>query len=421
MKNVLLLPLFILCITHTLQAYETHSHEEGNNTNIQINSVRGILGENNPIQHSHGQVRAGYITLKETNNQRDNAYALAGHFHLDSKKWEGLEVGLSGYTVLNLATQQNPTHLNGDFFDSKGDSFILLSEAYLKGNWGNTELILGRQILNTPHADSDDIRMIPNYFEAYTIRNTDISELTLAAGFIRKMAGWENGVDSSLFVNIGSTLGVEPIDGTLYASILYDGIKDLSLSFWYYYYTNTAEVAYTEMGYTLHPSKYLDITFGLQYDASWQIGVSQVQEHNARTFGVSMELVSEHNGLHLLMAYNNDNGNSGASTLSLGGGPLFTSMEDQTLDAVGEAAEAWIIGLGYHFKNFGIKGLNAGLAYGSFKSNKTSNYHVKEVDTIIKYDFSKKFSALMAYADVDFQTNTTTDYKQLRVIINYNF
>jgi len=94
--------------------------------------------------------------------------------------------------------------------------------------------------------------MIPNYFEAYTVTNTNISDLTLTAGFIRKMAGWENGVDASKFVNIGDTLGSEAIDGVFYAAALYDGMKDLSLSFWYYHYEDIANVYYGEAAYTAH-------------------------------------------------------------------------------------------------------------------------------------------------------------------------
>jgi hypothetical protein len=68
--------------------------------------------------------------------------------------------------------------------------------------------------------------MIPNYFEAYTVTNTDIDDLTLSAGMIRKMAGWENGINSADFINVAETLGTtEELDGIYYASASYEGIK----------------------------------------------------------------------------------------------------------------------------------------------------------------------------------------------------
>ena len=399
---------------------EMHSHEEGNNTVISIKSVRGIMGENDPISHIRAQVRAGYITFLEESASRTSAYALGGHYHFDTKRWNGISLGLSAYAVINLGTQQNPLHLNPDFFDAEGDSFVQLTEAYLDGKWGNTELKLGRQILDTPHIDSDDIRMISNYFEAYTLRNTDIQDLSLSMGYIRKMAGWENGVDASSFVNIGQTLGTDTIEGVYYASAAYDAIQDLSLSLWCYHYADIATVLYAEAGYELHASEVLDITLGLQYDTSIQTGVALLGKQDANTFGTSMEFVSETVGVHLLMAYNKDSG-AGASSLNLGGGALFTSMEDQTLDAMGQAGEAWIIGLGYHFDTVGIAGLNAGVAYGHFTADRDASYEATELDMVMEYSFNERFSLVTAYASTHFKTQGMADYSQLRIITNYNF
>ena len=400
---------------------EIHSHEEGNNTAITVKSVRAIMGDINFIAHENEQLRAGYITFQYEGGGCTSAYALGGHAHFDSKRWYGWEVGISAYTVLNLGINQNDANLNGDFFDANGNSFAQLTELYLDGKWGETEVKLGRQILDTPHADSDDIRMMPNYFEAYTLHNSDIQGLKLSVGYIRKMAGWENGVDSQKFVNIGQTLGTENIDGVYYASAAYDEIKDLSLSLWYYHFTDIAKDVYAEAGYELHLSSTLDIILGIQYDRTAQTGKALLQQQDAQTFGASMEFVAENLGVHLLATYNKDTGDTGASRLNLGGGALFTSMEDQTLDAMGQAGEAWVFGAGYHFKAVGIEGLNVGLAYGSFKAKKRTHYEAKELDAIIEYSFNDDFSMVAAYASVDFKSIGMRDYKQFRVITNYNF
>ena len=148
------------------------------NVPIKIKSVRSILSAYDPVEHTQGQFRAGYIDFKEDGTLHASAYALAGHFHLYSKRWNVFMVGAEAYAVLNSVIEQNAHTLNGDFFDDEGKGFILISQAYLDGKWGNTEIKLGRQSLDTPHADSDDIRMMPNYFEAYSITNTDIDNFT---------------------------------------------------------------------------------------------------------------------------------------------------------------------------------------------------------------------------------------------------
>jgi len=397
------------------------------NAPIKVTTVRGILGSNDPLMHSRGQIRASYINFKQDGTPSTSAYALGGHFHFDTKRWNGWQVGLSAYGVLNLANNQNPFNINPDFFDANGDSFAQVTEAYLDGKWGETEIKIGRQLLDTPHADSDDIRMIPNYFEAYTVTNESVENLTLGAGYLSKMAGWENGVDAQKFVNIGETLGTSDINGIFYASAEYEGIKDVSLSLWYYNYQDIADIFYAELGYEKTLNDYASLTLGLQYDASQESGTAKLGTQDAQTYGLSMELASEAIGVHILAAYNKDTGSTGATGLSLGGGAFFTSMEDQTLDAVGAAAEAWIVGAGYHFSAMGIDGLNAGVAFGKFTANDASLYASEEVDVVVEYEINTQFSFTLAYADIDFRAGVDDtnqplqDYSQLRVIANYNF
>ena len=427
MKKTTLSIISLLIMSIGIQAENINTSEDANitenlNQPIKIKTVRGILGAYDLMEHTKGQIRAGYITFSEDEASRTSGYALAGHYHFDTKRWNGLMVGAEAYTVLNMGINQDPLHVNADFFDADNKSFIILSQAYLDGKWGNTEIKLGRQALDTPHADSDDIRMMPNYFEAYNITNTDIDDLTLTAGFIRKMAGWENGVNSAEFVNVNETLGTaNDTDGIYYASASYEGIKDLSLALWYYNYNDIANVVYAEAGYSYSFAKETTLTLGLQYDSSKETGAALLGKQDANTFGVSMELASEEIGVHILAAYNQDNGETGAMGLSLGGGAFFTSMEDQTLDAIGAAGKAWMIGTGFHFSAIGIEGLNAGVAYGNFKADNASLYESNEIDAVIDYSLNDTVSLTAAFASVDFKMKGSKDYDQFRVIANYNF
>ena len=424
----LIMSINIYAEEHTAALSRQVTDTNATRSPVKVKTVRSVLGKNNPIEHQIGQLRAGYITFKENGSDQTSAYALGGHYHIDSKRYKGLKAGLSAYTVLNAGIRQNPLHVNQDFFDGEGHSFITLSEAYLDGKWGDTEIKLGRQILDTPHADSDDIRMMPNYFTAYTVTNSDVPDLTLSAGWITKMAGWENGVDASRFVKLSKTLeSPENTKGVFYASAAYEGIKDLSLSVWYYRYDDIADVLYAEAGYETKISDTWRATFGLQYDASRQTGAALLGVQDATTFGISTEFANEKAGIHLLAAYNRDSGDTGAFGLSLGGGPLFTSMEDQTLDVIGSAGEAWMIGAGYHFEAIGIDGLTAGLAYGHFQAKEAALYTSSETDAVLEYSMNEKFTLTLAYASVRFDAGSDengdplADYEQIRMIANYHF
>ena len=389
---------------------------------VEVQSVRSILSGYDPLEHTKGQIRAGYIHFSEDGMPNTTAYGLAGHFHMKTQRWNGLMVGAEVYTVLNLRGNQNSDKLNGDFFDADGDSFILFTQAYLDGKWGNSEIKLGRQALDTPHADSDDIRMMPNYFEVYRMTNTDLDNLTLSAGFINQMAGWENGVDSSDFVDVSETLGVDQkTDGIYYAAATYEGIKDLSLSLWYYNYHDIAHVLYAEAGYSYQLSKNISLILGLQFDGSQETGKALLGKQDAKTYGISLESSFADLGITVLAAYNQDNGDTGAMGLSLGGGPFFTSMEDQTLDALGTAGSAWMIGAGYDLGNVGADNLTFGVAYGSFKTDDASLYESSEIDVVLEYNLNDKITASAAYASVEFSVNGVADYDQFRLIANYNF
>lgn len=415
-----------------------HAENANNNTtqktesltqqNIKVNSVRGIVGSFDPLEHSKGQIRAGYITLSPDVGTRSSDYALGGHYHFDTKRWHSLKLGASVYTVLNMGINQNPDNINGDFFDAEQKSFLLLSKVFLDGKWGNTEIKLGRQSLDTPHADSDDIRMIPNFFEAYTISNNDIKDLTLSAGYINRMAGWENAVNARKFIDVGETIAsnfgddrAKDSQGIAYASASYEGIENLSLSLWYYNYKDIANVIYAEAGYEKTFDNKNTLTVGLQYDASTETGAALLGEQDAETFGLSADFMFETVGVHVLAAYNQDNGNTGATGLSLGGGPFFTSMEDQTLDAIGQAGSAWLVGVGYHFEKVGINGLHAGIAYGNFQADNSNDYESNELDAVIDYTLNEQFLLTAAYASVSFDHVQLSDYDQFRLIANYSF
>ncbi len=396
---------------------------EDTNSSTNLNrprSVRQVMGADF-FDHQKFQLRTGYISLNEEGAESQDGYALGGHLHLYSKVWNGVKLGAEGLTVLDLGFEQDRVDKNPDFFDAENRSFILLSQAYMQGNWGKTEVKLGRQLLDTPHADTDDIRMMPNYFLAYTATNSDIDGLTLFGGFIDQMAGWENGVDSAKFVDIYETLGSdESTNGLVFLSAAYEPIEDLSLALWYYGYNEIANIWYAEASYEFDLNKDIGLTASLQYDKASDIGGSYLGVIDSNTYGVSIEAELKNIGLTLAGAYNKDDGDTGAMGLSLGGGPFFTSMEDQTLDAIGAPGSAWMVGAGYGLDTLS-KGLSFGIAYAAFEAEDASLYESTETDILLEYELSENLMITAALASIKFENETGTDFQQFRVIASYNF
>jgi len=61
---------------------------------------------------------------------------------------------------------------------------------------------LGRQKQDTPLNDRDDIRMLPNTFEAAIIRYDGLKDFVFAGGYIDSWAGYDSGQDISHFKDI---------------------------------------------------------------------------------------------------------------------------------------------------------------------------------------------------------------------------
>ncbi|BBG66387.1 hypothetical protein NNO_1684 [Hydrogenimonas sp.] len=392
------------------------------NKEVGITTVREGIGEVLMLEHTIAQIRAGYISVESSaDSVRDrSAVAAGGHIHLQTKRFYGLYAAAELYTVQDMGLQRSdPDSVEGTFFDAKSSGFSTLSQSYVDAAWGKTEIRAGRQMIDTPHADSDDIRMMPNYFTAYTVTNRDIEDVTLTAGKIEQMAGWENGVDASKFVNVGRSFGsAEDTDGIFFLSALYAGLEDSVLQAWYYDISDIARVLYIEAAHEFYTGPAHTVV-GLQLDRAKGEGRELLGETDSLTWGLSIQVNFKKSGLGLIGAYNRENGEGAFG--SLGGGPFFTSLEDQTLDAVGAKGRAWIAGISYDFSNIGIEGLYAETVYGSFRADDAALYETGETDLSVSYNLSDRLSVTAAYAFIDDKTASNEDYSQFRLIANYNF
>ncbi|SFP79239.1 OprD family outer membrane porin [Hydrogenimonas thermophila] len=384
------------------------------NEQIDITTIRNYIGDVQPLEHTKAQIRFGFLNLNMADESLNDtkSFAIGGHLHLGSKRWHGVKVSFESYAVKDLTLLYNSDDTNRDFFDSQGNGFITLSQAFIDGKFKNTTIKLGRQMINTPHLDSDDIRMMPNYFQAFVIKNSDFKNLELTVAKVDKMAGWENGLDSSKFIDIEKVAGSDKnSDGLYMLSAVYNGIEDFNFQAWYYYLRDLYDIIYLEIVKEFKVNQ-ATFTLGLQYDRSNGIGSMLLGDIGSSTYGITLH--THYSGLQLLFAYNKDLGKTGAIG-SFGGGPFFTSLEDQTIDAIGEKGDAWIIGCEYNFKNFKLSTI-----YGSFQAKNKEIYNVTETDFISEYEISNRFSVTLAYAMIN-DKNLNNGYNQLRFIMNYNF
>ncbi|HIC10019.1 MAG TPA: porin, partial [Campylobacterales bacterium] len=135
-----------------------------------------------------GNIRTAFIS-DDGDSYDDEVHDLAtgGSITVLTPKIENnFQIGATLYTAQPLFGQKTDQWLT----EHDGSSYSYLGEAYITGTlFGKTAVILGRKVIDTPFADSDDIGMAPNSFEVYLVQNSDIPNFTFTAGRVTKWAG----------------------------------------------------------------------------------------------------------------------------------------------------------------------------------------------------------------------------------------
>ena len=348
---------------------------------------------NNFLKTINGYVRLGY--QRDNNDNAD--LALGGKLHIQTNNWYGLSAGASFYTTNHLGKHDGATI---PFFDANNDSYSLLGEAYVQGQWGKTTLKVGRQEIDTPFADTDDIGMVPNTFEAAVFTNTDIADTTIVLMQVQKMSG----VDSE---NAGEFNKLNESDGVQILGLSYEGIAHTTLTGWFYNVSGEGQISYFDASYE-------DETDAYTYGAIAQYVIQNYDKGEDSTiYGVAASFGVKHLGLTSTLAYNKTEGR--AAENFFGGGPFLTNAEHNTLKEAGMDGNTLLLTLEWDATSAGLDGLNFVLNIDGHHGEK-KNAH--EYDLGVEYTLNDhtQFSAI--YSDVD---DNEDSFKNLRLFVNYTF
>ena len=366
-------------------------------------------------QHDYGcsgNVRTGYIQSSLGSSNTLSANAIGGELGCSYSFNQYVNVHLGLFTSIDTGlNHSDDSKRQEDFFNAKQDGYVILGEAVLTLNYDKFEAHLGRQRFDSPHMDGDDLRMIPNLFEAYLVDYHFSNDISFGTGFVRQMSGWENGADRSRFIGVGDAFGGEG-DASWVSWLTYKQ-KHLNSHFWYYLIPDHMHMFYAEVNYNNRINRIFSYSLGLQFDWGTDTGSSKLGPVQANTWGV-LAALSAYN-ITASFAYNHNFSNQ-AALPSLGGGPFFTSMEDLTLDAVsGKNASALLLSLEYSPFKF----ITLGSAYGKFHAEDKSQFHIDEIDIFVAINW-KAITLEVMYANLD-DKNTPDDDHQFRTIFTYHF
>jgi imipenem/basic amino acid-specific outer membrane pore len=362
-----------------------------------------------------GQIRLGAIAQENPEGSEDSyAAALGGQLKLETGAWNGLKFGVAAYISQEIgALSGDGEKLNPDFFADGGDSFAYVGEAYLDYAWNGLNLRVGRQQIDTPFADTDDIRMHPNTFEALVVTYSGFEETLLVGGCLTRWAGYDSEGDITAFKRFDDNTS----SGAAVVGVVNESVEGVALQGWYYGIDDLADAFYTEAVYS---GELFDT---LQFEAGLQAAYFAEKEASGIDGSVGGVLLAAGSDAFMLLgAYNRAMNENGTAPMDgLGGGPYFTSMEEMTIDGL-EDAEAYAFGAEADLSALGIDGLGLCLTYGVFKSDTASSDKAEEVDVILSYEAAEQFVAEVSYAAIDDKHETLDgDWSRWLARLNYSF
>jgi len=358
------------------------------------------------IKEVSGYIRAGY---QNTDISVDTDYtdtALGGKLHIETTSWKGISAGASFYTT-NVIFGNNEGE-GVPFFDANNDSYSILGEAYLLGEWGNSMLKIGRQEIDTPFLDTDDIGMVPNTYEAALFVNKDITNTTITLAHIESMAGVDAEPDPAEFDDIRGN------DYVQLAGVEYEATENLAFSGWYYNLKNpdTNNLIYADATYT-------DQIGSFTYELGAQYAHRNLKDNfqdDANIYGAMADIGFESTGINISIAYNRTHDNY--ATNGFGGGPFYTSSEHLTLREAGADGDALFLAGGWDASSVGLEDLTFGVGYLTLEDDNSNE--ATELDLTASYAMNDALGIDLIYSDIDDDINGD-DFTNLRVFVNYIF
>ncbi len=330
----------------------------------------------------NGKLTGYYITDDSTNDLfgEHHQLALGATLEVSHKFTDWLSANFSAIGYLNTLNEETYGYFEGD---KKGAYF---NTANLTATFANTTVVAGRQLLDTPMLQGFDWLLAPGSFEAYTLSNSSIENLTFAGSYVTKQRANNSGEFD------------DDLPGDNYAfGAAYDD-KTMSGSIWYY---NIDAAGYTQVyadvGYDFGRAKleaqFANTDFDMGDDAT-ALGAK------VSTSYLSFDLSASYN--HLA-----DN-----MTGYIGWNNLYTNAWNSSV------ADQWMQGDIHAFKVAASKTFDALSAEVSYAQYDNDRY---EADAILGYELTKDIDLGLVYSNTQSAATGDNDTNQLEFYANYKF
>ncbi|BCS89687.1 histidine porin [Pseudodesulfovibrio sediminis] len=374
-----------------------------------------------------GQARMYYFTQrnKTTGEDFDNireSLAVGGFLKYETP-WlaEYFGAGVAGYTTIPFLDMFNERDEGGTgLLSSTNQGFIALGEAYFKARYSQTEGRIWRQRIETPFINGNDSRMVPQTFEAYGVKSSDIEDVELSVYWVDK----EKARDTELFVSMSEMAGLQGTStGVFMVGADWQAMENLPTRFWNYYAPDMDNTFFAQLKYTFGEAE--AVHYGILFQGVDQrsVGDERRGEYNTGEAGVL--------GTVGFAGWTFDVGgtvvdNSAGIRNSWGTYPFFNNMMSYAFNRAGE--KALLFGVAYDFERLGAKGFTVNIKTGfgyTPDSGRSASFDRNEYNLNLGYQFDGDLKGLSiqnrwSYQDADNDFGGTDGY-QVRLRLQYNF
>ena len=406
-----------------------------------------------------GQSRTFYIdrTYSGAINNNRNSLATGGYIGYKTPNFNGFTAVVAAYGTYGFDIHDEDADVIGSasydpsLYGGEFDNYAFIGQAYINYAFGNTNIKIGRQRLDTPMAGADDARMLPNLFEAAVLSNTDVENTTLIAAHVTKETvgtfGNVYGAAGALSLQSGYGLGYKlgtngdfadmgeialgegtNTDGVTALAVIYTGVEGLKLQAWDYIAWDILNAVYlqADYGWNCLLSDSVKMKASVQYINETDIGDALAASVDSNYFAA--KLGASFDGLSGYFSYSatsdSDGTMNGGIITPWGGMPAFTQGM-VTRHMFFADTDTWKAAATYKFEDLGLK---ATAYYVEFDIGQANTYKPGQAWTASESGFDIQYDVaavkglnlrLRANYPRDFAPGL--DWDEYRLIANYNF
>ena len=330
--------------------------------------------------------------------------------------WRGISAAVTGYTAQRLPF--SPQAWDGaSVLGPQQKSFSVLGQSNLRYNSSALDLVIYRQLLDTPFLNPYDFRMVPVAYEAYTAKVKPGADWQIVVSQVAAIKEWTD----TQFRSLSSAAGYGGNSQLTMAGVLYAPSEGPKFQLWNYQAYDLMNTSYFQADLNWQKNDWR-FSAGAQGLAQADTGRALAGSLHAAQTGVKFGAGRGPWNAAVALTY----AAIGEDVLNPWGGyPGYTSIMEEDCDYSGE--RAWLVHFDYDFASLGAPGLKALMDYTHSHVTDMSwaSPNQRESDFNLRYEFDGKLRGLSLLARQAFVTHShsfdNTRYSDTRFMLNYNF